>query len=677
MTIFSFVVAVLTCLSIVNAQRCGCSECTNTVLNTYAGKYTCGARIAYMESTGKTEEEACSRVAGTEFPSICGPSCDPALCDGRLNDAGPEMHCGCLSCTKDKWDAITDVYSCGARISHLTDAMGYSTRNACSLVAGEQFPSICGPFCDPDLCEAIPESTAGPTLPPIPGPTLEPTESPSLRPARLPTHEPSLLPTAEALATNTPVVSPDGPSSTIESAERCGCYECTEQVWNAIADKYTCGARILYVTGDVDTFDAYTTEEQACRLVAGEQFPDICGSACDPDSCDGRSLPSNSDGEPISGPNDSNSEPTARCGCADCTATLWNTLVAGYSCGARIDYVATYTSEYPTEEDACRQVAGVEFPSVCGPGCNPDRCDGRIPPPKPPLTPASSLYCFPEYAQRTRFENVWGKYTVEVKEGASCGPGDNKFTTNTVSVDNDELRLQFKKVANSWEGSEVRVILPEEEMPYTYGKYSFSVKSVSVLDADTSAVIDTVLPQSLVLGLFTWDDTENYVIHENWNHEVDVEISRWNKPGDPDTQFLVQPPLDPHYERFYSGGGSTYDQGGHVYEFTWNPGKVTWYTDAAGGTNHSYATEDAIFMGLNDNVQCLPANVEVRLNLWNMFGNVMPVGMSAIQVAEVVIDDFTFTPSNLEYVMDGGYCTKPCQCDASSTCVSGICLPDF
>jgi hypothetical protein len=491
------------------------------------------------------------------------------------------------------------------------------------------------------------------------------------------------MPTAEVLTTNTPTVStlsssPDGPSSETMPAEHCGCYDCTEQVWNAIADIFTCGARIIYVTGDADTYDTYTTEEEACRLIAGEQFPDICGSACDPDSCDGRGPPSNGS-ETTSAPNDSNSELTApleRCGCADCTDEIWNTLTAGYSCGARIDYLATYTSEYPTEEDACRQVAGVEFPSACGPGCNPDRCDGRIPPVTPSLTPESSLYCFPEYAQRTRFENVWGKYTVEVKEGTSCGPGDNKFTTNTVSVVNDELKLQFKKGDDGWEGSEVRVILPEEEMPYTYGTYSFSVKTVSVLDMDASTVIDTVLPQSLVLGLFTWDDTEIYAIHENWNHEVDIEISRWNIPGDPDAQFLVQPPKDPQYVRFYSGSGSTYDQGGHVYDFTWNPGKVTWYTDAAGGKNHSYATEDAIFAGLNDYVQCLPADVEIRMNLWNMFGSVMPVGMSANQVVEVVIDDFSFTPSNLEYVMDGGYCTKPCQCDASSTCVSSICVAD-
>lgn len=493
----------------------------------------------------------------------------------------------------------------------------------------------------------------------------------------------------------------------IERAKYCGCLDCTEQVWNTIADIFSCGARIAWVAGDTTKF---TTQEDACRLVAGTQFPDICGPACDPDSCDGRSpssvvptpSPNVNFDKPTSSPsatgsNDDIDKPTAspsltgsnesvlRCGCNDCTDQAWKTLADGFQCGARIEYLLGQDAvKYPSEIDACRRVAAVEYPTLCGPACNPDRCDGKIPPftaqptlapHTPPLTRESPLYCFPEHTQRTRYENVWKKYSVEVKEGGTCGPGNNAFTTNTVSIKNDsELTMQFKKVGNQWEGSEVRIILPEAEMPYTYGTYSFSVQSLAVLDATTLAVIDTVLPQSLVLGLFTWDDTEIYAIHENWNHEVDIEISRWNIPANPDGQFLVQPPNLPQIYRFYTGAmGSTYDQGGHKYEFTWSPGDVKWYTDAGGGQNHSYATQDAIFAGLNDYVQCLPADVEVRINLWNMFGSVLPVGMNDDQLVEVVIDDFSFTPSGQTAVMDGGYCTKGCQCDTSSICVNGIC----
>jgi hypothetical protein len=513
---------------------------------------------------------------------------------------------------------------------------------------------------------------------------------------------PSAATTPSAESVSEPTSAPSVP------AEHCGCADCTEQIWNTLADEYTCGARINYVTGHTTS---NPTEVDACRLVAGVEFPTICGPACNPDSCDGRDPSSSGDpayaipsteavSEPTFAPNNNPQEPTKpaeHCGCYDCTEQVWNALADTLACGARIIYVAGDIAEYPTEADACRLVAG-EFPTICGPACNPDNCDGRDPSssgdpadatqsavavseqePIPPftLTPESSIYCFPEYAQRTRYEDVWGKYTVEVKEGITCGPADNAFTTDTVSLDSNELKLQFKKGDNGWEGSEVRIILPEEEMPFIYGTYSFSVKGVVVLDASTSAVIDTVLPQSLVLGLTTWDDTEIDDIHENWNHEVDIQISRWNKPNNADTQFLVQPPESPQLYRFYSGLGSTYNQGGHVYEFAWNPGKVTWYTDAAGGMNHSYATEDALFAGLNDYVQCLPADVEVRINLWNMFGNVLPIGMLDSEIVQVVIDDFSFTPSNLQYVLDGGYCTKHCQCDTSSMCVNGICTSDF
>jgi len=266
---------------------------------------------------------------------------------------------------------------------------------------------------------------------------------------------------------------------------------------------------------------------------------------------------------------------------------------------------------------------------------------------------------------------------VEVKEGF-CGPSTNTFSTNTVSVDNDELTLEFKKVGNIWEASEVRVILPDNEMPFPYGTYSFSIKSVSVLDA-SSTVISQVLPDNLILGLFTWDTTESYAIRENYNHEVDIEISRWNDPGAPDVQFLVQPYDDPNnpYPRSYSGAtGNTYDQGGHVYDFLWNPGKVSWATDAGSGLNHSISTEDFVQNGNIDYVQCLPADVEVRMNLWNGDGNIAPSGLSDTERVAVVIDNFAFTPSGERFVAEGEYCSKHCQCsnDESVACVEGRCL---
>jgi hypothetical protein len=109
--------------------------------------------------------------------------------------------------------------------------------------------------------------------------------------------------------------------------------------------------------------------------------------------------------------------------------------------------------------------------------------------------------------------------------------------------------------------------------------------------------------------------------HENYNHEVDIEISQWNIPNNADAQFLVQPAKAPQFERFFSGGAEgSVDQGGHVWRFDWGPNRVDWHTTAADGHTHTYSTKDAIYYGTPDHVQCLPANVEVRMNVWNLFG---------------------------------------------------------
>ena len=276
---------------------------------------------------------------------------------------------------------------------------------------------------------------------------------------------------------------------------------------------------------------------------------------------------------------------------------------------------------------------------------------------------------------------------MEVKEGSDsgsgslCGPGDNRFSNNTVAVSGNTLTMSYQKVGSNWEASEVRVLLPDSEMPFQYGKFSFSIKSVTVVDTTDRSIVSRVLPDNLVLGLFTWDDTERYDIHENWNHEVDIEISRWGNPNKSDVQFLVQPPGAPHLRRFFSGVGSStgsssslLDPGGHIYEFAWNPGKIDWYSTAGGGQSHTYDTKTSILNGYEDFIQCLPANIEVRINLWNSNGATAPSGLSDKHKVEVVIDNFTFTPSGLTAVFDGGYCSKSCMCNTKSQCVNGICV---
>ena len=460
---------------------------------------------------------------------------------------------------------------------------------------------------------------------------------------------------------------------------------------------------------------------RACRRVATTEFPDACGK-CDPDHQD-----IESEAEVLGkGPR--------YCECDSCDQTAWDTLAGEFECGARIDYLVEQHGDlYPTEQDACRQVAGIEYPSQCG-RCNPDSCIGfpstttaelgewnestqaQQSSPLPygqqsqelqsegteaPLTaqpqqqqqqylqqdpqmehlPPTEVYCFPPLTQRQRYNNVWGNYSVEVKEGDGCGPSNNLFTESGVFLNEDltELTLTMGREPDGrWHGSEVRILLPQLTEYYDYGKYSFSVKSIQVVDTETHEVVSNQLPISVILGLFTWDSTEDYNLreHESWMHEVDIELSQWNIPNNKDVQFLVQPPDGSHKFRFYSGDDPnvpTFNQAPNIYEFDWEPAEITWKSTAGGGRSYTYGAQVALETNMLDYTQCMPANVEVRINLWHLFGSSPPNGMEDTHKVEVVIDDFTYERSGLSGVPVGGVCTKDCQCGPGFLCIGNIC----
>lgn len=63
------------------------------------------------------------------------------------------------------------------------------------------------------------------------------------------------------------------------------------------------------------------------------------------------------------------------CVCAACTSDVWNSEAGSFTCGQRIDFLASPQGESLRFVEACRFVAG-EFPDVCGP-CNPDSCSAE------------------------------------------------------------------------------------------------------------------------------------------------------------------------------------------------------------------------------------------------------------------------------------------------------------
>ena len=437
----------------------------------------------------------------------------------------------------------------------------------------------------------------------------------------------------------------------------CGCKHCTHDVWQKkTADGHTCGARISFLA-DFNGLDM----KEACEVVGGQEFPAECG-ACNPVTC-----------QPVHGP-----DTKYRCGCSRCSDAVWNLDADGSTCGERVNFLLEKHSDlYPTELDACKQVAQVEYPHICGSNCAPDHCDA-------PLTARTPLYCFPEFDQRTRFRNMWGNHTVEVKESKDevngvCGPQNNKFTAGTVEkLNKSKTKLKFQKVGDKWEGSEIRIRRPNEDMPFRYGTYSFSVKSVQVIDSTTKEIESTVLPPSLILSMHTWDGTENYGIHENFNHQVGIDVSRFDKKDGKDAQFVVQPAIDFNTRQFYTGEGNTYEQAPRKYSFDWRPAKIEFDSDAGeDGESFTYSTQRALKHGQPDFTQCLPADAEVRINLWNLYGSLPPTDMAnnPHHVVEVVIDDFTYTPSGLEFVKDGGACSKDCHCSPDSQCFGNVCSP--
>jgi len=87
------------------------------------------------------------------------------------------------------------------------------------------------------------------------------------------------------LVTSLPQIPPPGPISIPPLQDNtCGCKECDE-VWDVMADSYTCGERINYLKSESSVNDGGPYEEAvACSKVASDQYPIECGN-CDRSIC--------------------------------------------------------------------------------------------------------------------------------------------------------------------------------------------------------------------------------------------------------------------------------------------------------------------------------------------------------------------------------------------------------
>ena len=207
--------------------------------------------------------------------------------------------------------------------------------------------------------------------------------------------------------------------------------------------------------------------------------------------------------------------------------------------------------------------------------------------------------------------------TWAVKAGGPMGPGPNQWSDSSESVWVDEqgrLHLKIRKIDGVWHCAEVT-----SQVTATHGVYRFKI------DSDTHA-----FDRNTVVGLFTYNnDTE----------EIDVEMSRWGNPADPNVgQFVVQPYETPgNIERFSleTVGAQT------THEFNWQHDSIFFqsyvgHADAPGEGDliHRYHYTGG-------DIPPLAPGARVHLNFWLFRGNGPTDGMDT----ELIIRDFTFTPA--------------------------------
>jgi hypothetical protein len=145
-----------------NDFNCGCSSCTDAILDNDANGYSCGSRIEWLQTLDSTivggpydNLDSCRKV-GEEFPKECGQFCYPEECQPITSF--DNFFCGCSSCTDEVWNEDANGYSCGSRIEWLqtldASRVGapYNEQESCRKVS-EEFPVVCG-RCHSDYCSS-------------------------------------------------------------------------------------------------------------------------------------------------------------------------------------------------------------------------------------------------------------------------------------------------------------------------------------------------------------------------------------------------------------------------------------------------------------------------------------------------------------------------------------------
>ncbi len=217
-------------------------------------------------------------------------------------------------------------------------------------------------------------------------------------------------------------------------------------------------------------------------------------------------------------------------------------------------------------------------------------------------------------------------YDWVIKEtDEKVGPGPNYFLNSSANIFTDvldNLHLKIVKREGSWKCSEVI-----SKNQFGYGRYVFNIKSrVDLLDPNA------------VLGIFLWDPNAL----KNYNHEVDIEVSKWSATNNMNAQFVVQPSTIPeNMKRFNMNLMGNYSS----FTIDWFPDRILF--NAYHG--HIECDRNKNSKPMNVPIQSwvhksksipVPRQSNIRFNLWLNEGKEPADG----QEQEVIITCFSFTP---------------------------------
>lgn len=128
---------------------CGIPDmCTEEVLNRNAKGSTCRTRIAWlMSAMGYTEQHACHKVAGGEFPNTCGP-CDPGE-DAAVDDHAETEGSQCPPCSKE--ECLSDLNRCPRYETTFVCTKGQNI-GGCSTTPWDIASGQCTSCCEVSAC---------------------------------------------------------------------------------------------------------------------------------------------------------------------------------------------------------------------------------------------------------------------------------------------------------------------------------------------------------------------------------------------------------------------------------------------------------------------------------------------------------------------------------------------